>query len=88
MDLLNGVRVKPKWVTHGTRVMLGPRSWRVAGRGRDIPEQLLVVSGDDQAEVIDAGGWWRSRGLRLRHLAMHVATDDERGRPGQPAGVP
>src|SRR5438552_1431575 len=35
MLLLNGVRVKPKWLTHGARVMSAAPGWRYeAGRGR------------------------------------------------------
>ena len=34
--------------------------------------------GHDQAQVIDARRWWWSGYLGLRHLAMDVATDDER----------
>ena len=32
--------------------------WQVAG---DVLEQLLLVTGYDQAEIIDARGWWLSR---------------------------
>jgi hypothetical protein len=34
--------------------------------------------GQDQAQVIDAGGWWWCGWLGLGYLAVHVATDDER----------
>src|SRR6266851_2968479 len=34
MVLLNGVRVKPKWLTQGARVMTVPRRRHAAGRGR------------------------------------------------------
>src|SRR5439155_20361719 len=35
MVLLNGVRVKPKWLTQGARVMIaGPERTHAAGRGR------------------------------------------------------
>jgi hypothetical protein len=33
-----------------------------------------------QAEVIDAGRSWWCRWLCLRHLSVHVATEDERDR--------
>ena len=44
------------------------------------PEQLVVMLGHDQAQVIDAGRRWWSRRLSLRYLAVHVPTNDERDR--------
>ena len=47
----------------------------------DLAQQVVVLLGHDQAQVIDAGGrWWWSR-LGLRHLAVDVATDEARNAP-------
>jgi hypothetical protein len=52
----------------------------------DLTQQVVVMFGHDQAQVIDAGGRWWWSWLGLRHLAVHVATDDERN--GWPTGRP
>ena len=78
MVLLNGVRVKPKWLTQGARVMTaGPGRTRQVAVG-DLAQQVVVMLGQDQAQVIDAGGRRWCGWLGLRHLAVDVATDDER----------
>src|SRR5436190_11731833 len=46
----------------------------------ELAERFGVMGCQHQAEVIDAGRCWRCRWLGLRHLAMHVATKDERDR--------
>src|SRR5438132_10400687 len=76
MVLLKGVRVKPKWLTHGARVMVLDRTTRQVAVG-DLAEQLVVMLRLDQAQVIAAGGWWRSGWLGLRYLAVHVAPNNE-----------
>src|SRR5438552_18848445 len=42
MVLLNGVRVKPKWLTQGARVMTVARRQHAAGRGRQSGEALTA----------------------------------------------
>ena len=54
----------------------------------EFAERLGVVRCKHQAEVIDARWRRRNRWLRQRHLAMHMATEDERGRPGQLDDLP
>ena len=43
-----------------------------------LPQRFGVMGRQHQAEVIDAGRCWWSGWQSLRHLAMHVATEDER----------
>ena len=44
----------------------------------ELAQCFGVMGRQHQAEVIDAGRRWRSGWQRLRHLTMHVATEDER----------
>src|SRR5712692_5927080 len=46
----------------------------------ELAQCFGVMGRQHQAEVIDAGRRWRCRWLGLRHLPMHVATEDERDR--------
>src|SRR5713101_1059394 len=46
----------------------------------ELAQCFGVMGRQHQAEVIDAGRRWRCRWQSLRHLAMHVATEDERDR--------
>jgi hypothetical protein len=46
----------------------------------ELAQRFGVMGRQHQAEVIDAGRRWWCRWLGLRHLAMHVATEDERDR--------
>src|SRR5712692_364194 len=46
----------------------------------ELAQRFGVMGRQHQAEVIDAGRRWRRRWQGLRHLAMHVATEDERDR--------
>src|SRR5207248_5144971 len=53
MVLLNGVRVNPKWLTQGARVMTAGPGQHAVGRGRRSGQQVVVMLGHDQAQVID-----------------------------------
>src|ERR1700694_3818465 len=46
----------------------------------ELAQRFGVMGRQHQAEVIDAGRRWRRGWQSLRHLAMHVATEDERDR--------
>src|SRR5713101_3529606 len=46
----------------------------------ELAQCFGVMGRQHQAEVIDAGRRWRCRWQSLRHLAVHVATEDERDR--------
>jgi len=50
-------------------LVLGTRQVAVG----DLAQQVVVMLGHDQAQVIDACCWWRSGRLSLGHLAVDVA---------------
>ena len=46
----------------------------------ELAQRFGVMRREHQSEVVDAGRRWWRRWQSLRHLAMHVATEDERDR--------
>src|SRR5712691_3353972 len=57
-------------------VMLRLRNGQVAEG--ELAQRFRIVGREHQAEVIDAGRRWWCRWLGLRHLAVYMATEDER----------
>src|SRR6202158_6526718 len=88
------VSVRPLMVVLGLVVIL---TGQIAEG--ELAQRFGVMGRQHQAEVIDAGRRWRRGWQSLRHLAMHVATEDERDRlasrmtfpvnaqPGQVLGI-
>ena len=59
-------------------VALGRHAWRTAEG--ELVDGLGIMGRVHQPEVINAGRRCGSRWSGLRHLAMHLATEDERNR--------
>ena len=64
-------------------VAIGPAVlWLESGQVTEgeLAQRFGIMGREHQAEVIDAGRRWRRRWQGLGHLAMYVATEDERDR--------
>ena len=64
------------------------RLWNKEIAEGELAQRFGVMRGEHQSEVIDARRRWWRRWQSLRHLAMHVATENERDRRSSRMALP